>query len=76
MEKSVIVSIVLKFQGQAFIGGDGTLEPEDGVADVLLDIAAQLQSGTKLLDLHGDDLRVWTGHNVGFMTVMEAESLA
>jgi hypothetical protein len=63
----------LSGQGLAFFGEDGSSEPEEGVIDVLLDIVAQLQSGTKLLDLHGDPLRSWTGQEVGVIAVMEAE---
>lgn len=49
--------ICMNAEGRAFQDDDGNLAPEVPVAEILEDLAAQLRSGTKMVDLHCDKLR-------------------
>ena len=63
----------LNAEGPAFRNKVGKYEPEMGIADVLEDIAAQLRSGTKAVDLHGERLRAWNGDHVGVVMISTYE---
>jgi len=71
MDKALYVSIDIQCRGFAQFAGDETSSPEEVVVDVLNDIIAQIQSGTKVTDMDGDALRVWTGQDVGAFFVIK-----
>jgi len=68
---SVYVAIDIRCRGFDQPSVDKAFSPEEVVLDVLSDIIDQIRSGTKLADLNGDLLRVWTGQEVGDFTVHE-----
>ncbi|MCA9139015.1 MAG: hypothetical protein KDB00_19720 [Planctomycetales bacterium] len=56
-------------EGPAFYDENGEHVPEEAVAEILEDVAAQLRSGTKILDLHGDKLKACNGQRAGAVLV-------
>ncbi|MFG0262815.1 MAG: hypothetical protein ACF788_10535 [Novipirellula sp. JB048] len=61
-------------EGPAFHDKNGKYAPEEAVAEILEDVAAQLRSGTKMVDLHGDKLKAWNGQRAGAVLVVAGKS--
>jgi len=69
IKDSTQMLVTLSAEGPAIRDDNGSYSPEEAIAEVLEDLAAQLRSGTRLTQLHGDKLRAWNGQHVGVVLV-------
>jgi len=73
-ETTMKMMLTLSAEGPAFHDENGKYVPEEAVAEILEDLAAQLRSGTKMVDLHCDKLKAWNGQRVGAVLVAASKS--
>ncbi len=76
MSNEVTMKMILNVsaEGPAFHDKNGKYAPEAAMAELLEDVAAQLRSGTRMTDLHGDRLKAWNGQRVGAVLVCDGKS--